>query len=152
VALGGGVDVAAAQMQPAAVVDPDRGSTLMKEEISYPALPVFTVGSFEAALAYVRAGPRPLASYLFTEDKREERQFLAEVVSGDAVINHTLLHLAVEGLPFGGVGGMGRYHGHRDFETFSKPKAILRKPALPHPRLIYPPYIGWKRTLSVPVT
>ena len=65
-----------------------------------------------------------------------------EISTGGVVVNQVMLHLAVADLPFGGVGasGTGRYHGHWGFETFSNPKAVLRKPSRPDPRLIYPPY------------
>ena len=44
-------------------------------------------------------------------------------------MNDTIVHLAVPGLPFGGVGesGMGAYHGKAGFDTFSHRKSVLRK-------------------------
>lgn len=142
VLLGGDVDVRAATAQPTVVLDPEPGSPLMVEEIFGPVLPVVTVPGLDAAIAHVRAGSKPLASYVFTEERDEERRALAGFSSGGTVINHVMMHLAVPDLPFGGVGtsGSGRYHGHWGFETFSHPKAVLRQHTRLDPRFIYPPH------------
>jgi hypothetical protein len=52
---------------------------------------------------------------------------LDETVSGGVTINDTILHIAQDDLPFGGVGpsGMGCYHGFAGFETFSVRKAFF---------------------------
>lgn len=62
--------------------------------------------------------------------------------SGGVCLNDTLLHVAQDDLPFGGIGpsGMGHYHGHDGFLTFSNAKAILAKHRFNAARLIYPPY------------
>ena len=64
-------------------------------------------------------------------------------------VNHTLLHLAVPDLPFGGVGasGMGAYHGKAGFDTFCHRKSVLAKPTKPDPPMLYPPYKRWKEAL-----
>jgi aldehyde dehydrogenase (NAD+) len=142
VVLGGTVDVAEAQAEPTIIVDPTPGTAILQEEIFGPVLPVVTVDSLDEAIAHVRRGSRPLASYLFTEDRNDERRVLDSVITGGLVVNHVMLHLTVNELPFGGVGtsGMGRYHGHWGFETFSNPKAVLRKRSRPDITLFYPPY------------
>jgi aldehyde dehydrogenase (NAD+) len=142
VALGGAVDVEAALAEPTVVVDPDPDSPILTEEIFGPLLPVVTVDSLAEAIAHVRRGSRPLASYLFTEERRDEERVLAEIATGGTVVNHVMVHLTVHGLPFGGVGtsGMGRYHGRWGFETFSYPKAVVRKPSRMDLRFAYPPY------------
>lgn len=142
IALGGAVDVPAAQAEPTVVVDPKPDSALLREEIFGPILPVVTVDSLDEAIAHVRRGGRPLASYLFSEDRRDEQRVLNEISTGGTVVNHVMVHLTVNNLPFGGVGtsGMGRYHGHWGFETFSNAKAVLRKPSRPDFALFYPPY------------
>jgi coniferyl-aldehyde dehydrogenase len=52
---------------------------------------------------------------------------LEETVAGGVTVNDTILHIAQENLPFGGVGpsGMGHYHGIEGFKTFSKQKAVF---------------------------
>jgi aldehyde dehydrogenase (NAD+) len=60
-----------------------------------------------------------------------------------------MFHVAVPGLPFGGVGpsGMGAYHGKASFDTFTHAKSVLRKRATPDPELAYPPYTERKEKL-----
>src|SRR5690606_18191817 len=93
-------------------------------------------------IAYINARPRPLALYYFGYDRQEQQRVIAHTHSGGVGINETLLHVAVCDLPFGGIGpsGMGHYHGHEGFLTFSKAKAVLRKPRLNATRVRYPPY------------
>ncbi|GAA3209680.1 aldehyde dehydrogenase family protein [Actinocorallia longicatena] len=140
--LGGTVDAEGARAQPTVIVDPEPGAALLREEIFGPLLPVVTVGSLEEAVGHVRRGTRPLATYLFTEKRDDERRVLREIVTGGTVVNHVMMHHAVSDLPFGGVGtsGTGRYHGRWGFEALSNPKAVLRKPSRPDLSFMYPPY------------
>lgn len=142
VVTGGDVDVEDASVPITVVLDPAQGSAIMAEEIFGPVLPVVTVEGLDDAMARVNAGSKPLASYLFTQDRSEEERSLAGFSAGATVINHVMMHMAVPELPFGGVGtsGMGRYHGHWGFETFSHAKAILRQQTRIDPKLMYPPY------------
>jgi aldehyde dehydrogenase (NAD+) len=140
--LGGDIDISQATADPTVIVDPATGSTILNEEIFGPILPVITVDSLGDAVAHVNRGTRPLATYLFTEERPDEDRVLAEVTTGGMVVNHVMVHLGVSDLPFGGVGtsGTGTYHGHWGFESFSHPKAVVRKPAHPDLSFIYPPY------------
>jgi acyl-CoA reductase-like NAD-dependent aldehyde dehydrogenase len=94
------------------------------------------------AIAYVNARPRPLALYVFDHDEPAVDRVLRETVSGGATVNETILHIAQEDLPFGGVGpsGMGEYHGRAGFDTFSKKKAVFYQPRLNLLGLFRPPY------------
>ena len=131
------------------IVDPDGDSALMREEIFGPVLPIVTVDSVDDAIAHVQQGPKPLAVYLFTESRENERRVLDEISNGGTVINQLMYHLLVPGLPFGGVGtsGTGAYHGWWGFETFSHRKAVLRKPSWPDPALAYPPFTKLKERI-----
>ncbi len=115
---------------------------VMQDEIFGPLLPVVPYDSLDEALAYVAARPRPLALYYFGYDKAEQRHVLRHSHSGGVCLNDTLLHVAQDDLPFGGIGpsGMGHYHGHEGFLTFSKAKGVFAKQRLNAARLIYPPY------------
>lgn len=117
---------------------------LMQEEIFGPLLPVVTVESFDAAMQYINARPRPLALYYFGHDKSRHKRLEQETHSGGLSINECLLHVAVSDLPFGGIGasGMGHYHGHEGFETFSKAKSVFSKGRVSTGRFIFPPYGG----------
>lgn len=115
---------------------------VMTEEIFGPLLPVIPCDNTAAAIDYVNARPRPLALYYFDYDQAKADKVLAQTHSGGAVINDTLVHVAQDDLPFGGVGpsGMGMYHSHEGFLALSKAKGVLYKPRFNSGKYIYPPY------------
>ena len=115
---------------------------VMQDEIFGPLLPLVPYDTLDGALAYINQRPRPLALYFFGYDRAEQAHVLQHSHSGGVCLNDTLLHVAQDDLPFGGIGpsGMGHYHGHDGFLTFSKAKAVLAKQRLNAARLIYPPY------------
>jgi coniferyl-aldehyde dehydrogenase len=100
---------------------------VLHEEIFGPILPIVNAANTTEAIAYVNSKPHPLALYWFGKDKKNGQRVLNETRSGGVTMNDTLLHIAIEDLPFGGVGasGMGRYHGKAGFDTFSHQKSIL---------------------------
>lgn len=115
---------------------------VMQDEIFGPLLPIVPYRQIDDAITYINARPRPLALYYFGYDRDEQQQVVEQTHSGGVGLNETLLHVAVCDLPFGGIGpsGMGHYHGHEGFLTFSKAKGVLRKPRLNATRVLYPPY------------
>jgi len=116
--------------------------TVMQDEIFGPILPIVPYQTLDQAFAYINQRPRPLALYYFGYNKAEQNRVLEHTHSGGVCLNDTLLHVAQDDLPFGGIGpsGMGHYHGHEGFLTFSKAKGVLIKQRLNAARLIYPPY------------
>ncbi|MFM0021810.1 coniferyl aldehyde dehydrogenase [Paraburkholderia azotifigens] len=117
-------------------------SMLMQEEIFGPLLPVIPYDSLDDAIAYVNARARPLSLYLYDDDKATIARVTHETIAGGMSVNETLMHLACESLPFGGVGasGMGAYHGYEGFVTFSKMKPVLTQARFNARGLIAPPY------------
>ncbi|MBL7480957.1 coniferyl aldehyde dehydrogenase [Legionella bononiensis] len=115
---------------------------VMQEEIFGPILPVVSYNTFMDAIAFINALPNPLALYYFGEDNVEKQFIQTRTLSGALTINDTLMHIAIDDLPFGGVGpsGMGQYHGQEGFDTFSKLKPVLIKGAFSPGTLLYPPY------------
>jgi acyl-CoA reductase-like NAD-dependent aldehyde dehydrogenase len=115
---------------------------IMQEEIFGPLLPIVPVDSLDQAVGIVNEGPRPLALYYFDDDGRRAEQVLARTTSGGATVNDTLLHIAQEDLPFGGVGdsGIGSYHGYEGFRTFSHEKGVFQQSRLNSAALLGPPY------------
>ena len=115
---------------------------LMQDEIFGPILPVVTYRTLDEALAFVNARARPLALYVFDHDRESIDRVLTQTTSGGVTVNETILHIAQDDLPFGGVGasGMGEYHGRAGFETFSKRKAVFFQSRLNGMKLFRPPY------------
>jgi coniferyl-aldehyde dehydrogenase len=135
-------DAASRCFPPCVVTNAPDASALMQEEIFGPLLPLVPYDTLDDALRYVNARPRPLALYLFDDARTTIERVLRETVSGGVAVNETLLHIACEGLPFGGVGasGMGAYHGYEGFTAFSKMKPVLIQPRLNARALLLPPY------------
>lgn len=104
---------------------------LMKEEIFGSILPLLTYTKLDEVIEYINARPRPLALYIMSSDKAFIDKVLKHTHSGGVCINDTAMHVVVDDAPFGGIGpsGMGQYHGHEGFLTFSKAKTVLYAPA-----------------------
>lgn len=134
------------RLAPVALIDPPRTLDVMRNEIFGPILPVIgyesTDGTADAALAAVNAQPRPLALYWFDDDHARTERMLQQVHAGGVTINDTLLHIAQDSLPFGGVGasGIGHYHGRWGFDSLSKLTPVFRQSRLNGMKLFTPPY------------
>ncbi len=130
------------KIAPTLVFDGNDEMMVMRDEIFGPVLPIVTYETLEEAISYVNNRPRPLALYYFDKDKNRIEKVLNETVSGGVSINETLLHIAQEDLPFGGIGpsGMGHYHGKEGFETFSKKKGVFYQSGINGSALLHPPY------------
>ena len=116
--------------------------TVMKEEIFGPVMPILTYSSLEEAINFVDNMPRPLATYIFTENRSTRKYLLSHLHFGGGCVNDTIIHLATENMPFGGLGesGMGSYHGKFGFDTFSHLKSIVDKPSWLDLPMRYQPY------------
>jgi aldehyde dehydrogenase (NAD+)/coniferyl-aldehyde dehydrogenase len=127
---------------PTLVIDPPDQLRLMQEEIFGPILPVKPYQTLDDAIQYINERPRPLALYLYTGSSQVKDEVLKRTVSGGVSINDTLLHIAVEDLPFGGIGasGLGSYHGRTGFDTFSKLKPVFERRGFALGAMLRPPY------------
>lgn len=116
--------------------------TLMQDEIFGPLLPVVPYNTLDEAMAYINDRPHPLALYYFGYDRDQQRQVVDRTQSGGVCINDSLMHVAQDDLPFGGIGdsGMGHYHGHEGFLTFSHARGIFSKQRFNSGQLVYPPH------------
>lgn len=140
--IGGAANPATLQIEPALLPSANWKSAAMQEEIFGPVLPVLTYDTLPEVIENIKARPKPLALYLFTNSPANKHRVLKEVSFGGGCINDTVMHLASSRLPFGGVGdsGIGRYHGKASFETFSHMKSILTRGTFTDIPLRYPPY------------
>jgi len=129
-------------MPPAIVLNPPEDSVLMREEIFGPVLPVLGYDTLDDAIDMIASQPHPLALYVFAEDRGEQTYVLDRTQSGGVTVNGTLLHIAQEGLPFGGVGasGFGHYHGRAGFERFSHARGVFRTGFFNAANWLAPPY------------
>ncbi len=111
------------------VLDATEDMKVLQDEIFGPILPIKTYKRVSEAVDYINSRPRPLGLYYFGHDSKEERMILDNTTSGGVTINDVIMHIAQEDLPFGGVGpsGMGSYHGHDGFKTFSHKKAVFKQ-------------------------
>ena len=132
------------KIPPTLILNPTEEMKVMQEEIFGPVLPVMTYQTVDEAIAYVNAHDRPLGLYYFGADAAEEQKVLTQTTSGGVTVNDVIFHVAMEDLPFGGVGpsGMGSYHGVDGFREFSHRKSIYRqlKNDLGPMKALRPPY------------
>ena len=130
------------QLPPTLLLNVNDSMRVMKEEIFGPLLPIVPYDRVEDALAYINRHDRPLALYWFGTNPAVRDQVLAGTIAGGVSINDTLIHIAQEELPFGGVGasGQGHYHGEYGFRQFSKEKPIFMQSRFSGGGIIRPPY------------
>ncbi len=129
VAFGGAGDADTLRIQPTCLTGVTLEDPVMQEEIFGPVLPVITYKTLDDAFAIIHGFPKPLACYVFADDKQVQRRVLTEVSSGGACVNDVVIHLANPRMGFGGVGnsGMGAYHGETGFFAFSHRKSTMKK-------------------------
>ena len=148
VLIGGKSDEKLPKIEPTILDNPKIDSKVMSEEIFGPILPVITYEKIEEAIEYIKKFEKPLALYMFTNDKKIQNKILNEISFGGGCINDTIIHIANSNMGFGGVGysGIGNYHGKRSFDTFSHERSITKKYSLDLP-MRYMPYNDFKDKL-----
>ncbi len=148
VLIGGKSDEKLLKIEPTILDNPKIDSKVMSEEIFGPILPVITYEKIEDAIEYIKKIEKPLALYMFTNDKKIQNKILNEISFGGGCINDTIIHIANSNMGFGGVGysGIGNYHGKRSFDTFSHERSITKKYSLDLP-MRYMPYNDFKDKL-----
>jgi len=142
IVIGGITDPARRYVSPTVLKDIKPGDPVMKDEIFGPVLPVIDYENIEEIYPIIEMNPKPLATYIFSTNKKIIREFMMRTQSGCAGINETVMQIASAYLPYGGIGpsGIGRYHGKKSFETFSNMRSVLNKSNLLDIWLRYPPY------------
>jgi len=141
---GGRHDKAALYIEPTILENVSMDSTIMKEEIFGPILPIITFTTKEEALKIIAQNKNPLSFYVFTSSSAKEKDWLNSVAFGGGCVNNASWHLTNHELPFGGRGfsGTGQYHGKASFDIFSHRKSILKTPTWFDPAIKYPPFKG----------
>ena len=129
---------------PTVLQDVSSNAPIMHEEIFGPVLPVIGFNTTEEAMSIVQTNATPLAFYLFTNDKNEEKEWIEKIPFGGGCVNNADWHFTNHNLPFGGVGssGIGAYHGKYTFDTFTRAKPVMKTPTWFDPAFKYPPLKG----------
>lgn len=142
IAVGGETDRGELYIAPTILDISTWESPAMQEEIFGPVLPVIAFDSPEEIIPEIRKRGRPLALYVFTDDRRFKEKILSSISSGGACVNDVLVHICVTSLPFGGVGesGFGSYHGKAGFDAFSHYRSIMERGLGLDTDLKFPPY------------
>jgi aldehyde dehydrogenase (NAD+) len=148
--MGGESDKQLLKITPTVLENVNQESPIMQEEIFGPILPVMTFDSLQEPIDYINNNPHPLALYLFTDSRKTEKEVLAKCNFGGGCINDTIMQVASDYLPFGGVGesGMGAYHGKSSFDTFTHYRSIIRKSTIFDLKVRYLPVTKLKEKLA----
>ena len=142
VVIGGQSSPATLQISPTILDRVTVNDPVMQEEIFGPILPILTYDHFEDLYDALASQPKPLALYLFSQDRTRIREAMSRFQFGGGCVNDVVIHLATSEMGFGGVGesGMGAYHGRIGFETFSHTKSIVDKKTWMDLPMRYQPY------------
>ena len=135
-------DAATRKIAPHIVLNTPADCELRTREIFGPVLPVIPYTSVDEVVNAINAGPRPLAFYPFSNDKRLIHDLIHRVMSGGVTVNDIVLHTGQHDMPFGGIGdsGMGHYHGYEGFVTFSKLRPVFYQAPFSAIKFLWPPY------------
>ena len=148
IAIGGARDAETRFIEPAVLTDVPIDSPAMQQEIFGPVLPVLPYEKLDDCIDFIRSRPKPLALYIFSENKMNQEKVLNSCSFGGGCINDTVIHLASSHMSFGGVGesGMGSYHGRKSFDTFTHYRSVLKQGKL-DVKLRYFPYKSGKEKI-----
>ena len=147
---GGVTDEDNCYVSPTILVNVAKDSSVMQEEIFGPVLPVISYNNSKEMDQWLRNHPNPLAFYVFSKNKSFAEKLLTTYSFGQAAVNDTIMMIAENSLPFGGVGnsGYGSYHGKYGFDTFSREKPVLYRATWLDLPLRYAPYKGKLKALK----
>lgn len=141
-AFGGETDEQSLTLMPTLLTSVNGKSAIMQEEIFGPILPVITFENLQEAIDLVNSKNKPLALYIFSDNKQHQHKIIKETSTGGTCVNDVLVHISNPNLPFGGVNssGMGSYHGVFGFKTFSHERSVVFQSKFGLTKMIYPPY------------
>ncbi len=126
IAVGGTLEAADRTIHPTLLTDVTPDMQIMQEEIFAPIVPVVTYRHIDEVIEHISGRGKPLALYLYSNDRNNIDKVLSRTSSGGVTINGFFSHYLENRLPFGGVNqsGMGSYHGVFGFKAFSHERAI----------------------------
>jgi aldehyde dehydrogenase (NAD+) len=126
IAVGGTLEEADRTVHPTLLTDVTPDMLIMQEEIFGPVVPVLTYKNLDEVIEYIERRDKPLALYIYSNNRSNIDKILSRTSSGGVTINAFFSHYLENQLPFGGVNqsGMGSYHGVFGFKAFSHERAI----------------------------
>lgn len=141
IVMGGETDENACYVEPT-ILCPSVDAVCMSEELFGPILPVLEYEDEKEAVDFICSRAKPLALYIFSNDKLFVRRMLSQIPSGGVSVNDTVSHILNPSLPFGGIGtsGLGAYHGKYTFDTFSHKRSILIRSNHLKTEAAFPPF------------
>ena len=141
IVYGGATDKAQRYIEPTLLADVATDAPVMQEEIFGPVLPMIPFDNRAEAIEFIRNREKPLALYYFGKVKNG-KEVIRLTSAGGSCINDTIMHIANENIPFGGVGnsGMGHYHGKLSFDAFSHQRSVVTTTTLLDLPFRYMPY------------
>jgi aldehyde dehydrogenase (NAD+) len=144
VIFGGGRDADALKIEPTVLFDVTLDDPVMQDEVFGPVLPILTFRTLAEAIEVAGGFDKPLACYVFSQDPTVQRRVVQELDFGGGCINDTIVHVANNELPFGGIGpsGLGAYHGKAGFECFTHYKPVIKRSTFIEVPLRRAPYAG----------
>ncbi len=142
VIFGGETNPDLLKISPTVMDNVSADDSVMKEEIFGPIMPILYYDDFDSIINTLKQKEKPLALYLFSNNKNHIDKVTKELSYGGGCINDVIIHLATNNMGFGGVGesGMGAYHGKVGFDTFSHLKSIVHKKNFIDLPMRYQPY------------
>lgn len=140
--FGGEIDKEALYMEPTILNSAKLDSSVMTDEIFGPILPVIEFEDLNEIINIINNREKPLALYYFSENNKKIDYVIERTSSGGVTINDTIIHVANNNLPFGGVGtsGLGKYHGKDSFNSFSNTKAVVKRGTFVEFNIRFAPY------------
>ncbi len=124
---------------------------ILNEEIFGPILPIIEYEEINDIIQFIKSKEKPLAIYLFSNNKKMIDLILKETSSGGVVVNDCMIQYMNPNLPFGGVNtsGIGKSGGKRTFLNFTNEKSVLiQRPGFSIAKIFYPPYTDFKKKLA----
>lgn len=139
---GGQSDSARHKLELTLLDNPPLDSKVMTDEIFGPILPIIPVKTMEEAEDIIARYEKPLSMYIFSRNKTLVKKVTETMAYGGGCVNDVVMHVANAHLPFGGFGhsGMGGYHSHHSFDTFSHQKSVMKQQFLFDLPVRYAPY------------
>ena len=141
IVYGGTTNAAERYIEPTLLADVKPTAPVMQEEIFGPILPMMPFDNLDEAITFINGREKPLALYYFGKESKG-KEVIRTTSAGGSCINDTIMHIANENIPFGGVGnsGMGHYHGKTSFDAFSHQRSVVTTPSRLDLPFRYMPY------------